>query len=303
MLTSSNDFTVAVHERAFNTVIRAFQDQAPMIFNLATPDLIAAIDRASDDPDTLDALLCDREPLRRNEARDAPWPVTALFTPVGYLPIPGYDGDRGISFILQITGLSFDFYPNNSIDLPPELSGRFEEQQLGLQLKLCAGIARPIDEDQDALLDGLPPPEPFDPDTFGARFESFELSGPRHVPTKPFVTEGVDCFSLEVDSLARFVRRPKLADHDENLEYLSIELADVEIVSTTSARLESSLEGLIYLTLQFGLLPKLRTLVRDLAIARGPFGVRLAPTTGDIPFNPSVVDDELRIFLDVSLVA
>jgi hypothetical protein len=153
MLTSSNDFTVAVHERAFNTVIRAFQDQAPMIFNLATPDLIAAISKASDDPDMLEQLVCDPEPLRRNEQREPPWPVAALFTSVGYLPIPGYQGDHGISFIAQISGLSFDFYPNNSVDLPDELASRFEEQQLGLQLKLCAGIARPVQEAQDALLE------------------------------------------------------------------------------------------------------------------------------------------------------
>ncbi len=299
MLTDFNDLTIAVSERAFNTIIKSFRRQAPALFNYATADLIASIhEAASAHPEKLKNLLCDVQPVEENAKRKHPQPVAALFTPVPYLPILGYSGDRGLSYVLQISEITFDFHPNNTIALPTELAAGFEEQTVGLKLTLCAGLACPDKKKLDTLLDQLPPPQPFDP----AKAVKFKLpEPPTNTPTKPFDTDHVDCFCLDVIALARIKRRPQLIDPDENLEYLSIELTAVEIVDVRPAGLENTLECLIYLTLNFGLLPQLRMLVKDLMLAAGPFAVRMTPLSAKIPFNPSVAKDELRAFLSITV--
>jgi hypothetical protein len=303
MATAPNALTIALHEQAFNTIIRAFRAQFPRLFNYATPDLIDAIEEdVENDPKGVGTLACDKTPIienNRRSQRHRPWPVRNLFTPVPYLPIPGYDGDEGVSYILQIGRVKVDFFPNRIIKLPKELDRELKEQRLGLELKVHMGIACPDKNKLDSFIDAIPPPGAPDPDKPDDPKKDPTTGGPFDFPKNPFPVTKIDCFHLNVYAIARVKRRVYVVDNDEELEYLSLEVTKVEIEDVTPAGFEDSMECLIYLILNFGVLPKLRTLVRDIAFAQPPFSVELTPLNNSVRFNPSVEKDQLFIFLDV----
>lgn len=301
MLTNFNNFTIALHETAFFTLIEAFREQVPRIFNYATADLIAAIDEDVDrDPKGVGTLICDKEVIERNNKRRRPLREQDLFTPVSYLPIPGYDGDRGISYIVQIGRITFDFHPNETIRMPRELSDQFVEQSVGLELGICMGIACPVKETLEKILEAMPPPQPDDPKKDDPKKDdpTKDPPEPPDGPANPFPVNNIDCFCLTVKAVGRFKRRPQTIDTGgEDSVYLSLELSAVEIVDIEPRGLENSLECLIYMILTFGVLPKLRMLISDLKLAVGPFSVVLEPLSDKIPFNPAVERDRLLTFL------
>jgi len=303
MLTAFNSFTIALHENAFNTIIQAFRVQLPRIFNFATTDLIAAIEEDADnDPDGIGTLVCYKEPLERNQKRHRPRQIKDLFTEVSYLPIPGYEGEQGISYLVQIGKIEFDFHRQTVAQFPEELRGQLVEQSVGLHLKICMGVACPDKKKLDEILDAIPPPNAPKTDD-PKKDDPKEDKPPGHdLPGKPFPgVKNIDCFCLDVFAIGRIKRRPQQIDPDEKSQYLCIEVTNVEVVNLEPPGLENSFECLLFMILNFGVFPKLRMMVSDITWMTGPFSVALQPLSGDIQFNPAVESSELRTFLEIKL--
>lgn len=310
-ITRFSSFAIVLHENTLNTLIDGFRVQAPRIFNYATPDIFAAIIKdIRESTDGVGTLACDLGPIRANAARRRPLPLNSLFTPVQYLPIPGSQGLQGISYIFQVGRIAFDFHPNTAFRIPFQVADQFTEQSLALRLSICMGIACLDKKYLDDFLENIPPPR-LPPDKDKPPKDKPKDEPPKDKPKdepprdgppldEPFPFTNIDCFCLDVVAVGRLKRRPQSREHEPNEEYLCIELTGIEIVDIEPEGMENSLECLLYLVLNFGVLPRLRMMIADLRFGKVPLSVIMSPVSDDLPNNPAVENDRLFVFLDLN---
>src|SRR5271154_6279316 len=132
------DLYAAVEEAGVNRVIRDIMLQRPSLFNYAT----ASIAHNS-------KLWCASVP----HTSDVTHYGNPLFTIVDPLPILGADSPAvSVGFCAQLTRAEIDFFPANTIPLPPELD-HLPEQRFSLLLRLCGAIECPSQD----IIDRVPP--------------------------------------------------------------------------------------------------------------------------------------------------
>jgi len=282
-LTSHCDIFASLSEMTFNTIVRNGGRQRPSLFNYGTQSFVAS-----------PKLLCHQIDL----APGLPFnqPLVTLETPI---PVPGTGGAWGLEWCAQLTKLMLDFHPGQ-LGLPPELNPPLAAQTLALQLEVCAAIACPSErvlisiENQEA--DRY---QPLDPAAaLRGREKGTQAPPPRPPQPLPVDPKNVHCFCLDVFALAT-VRHEVTGSGP----VLAVELNGLEIVDIKPDGLESSLECLISATIRLGVLPRLRLSVQDIILSLGTYGsltIGLTPTSAQVPFNPSIANDAISVFVNAS---
>ena len=129
-LTDHSDLFAAMHENGINATIRQLMLQRPSMFNYATILFTQA----------LSSQFC----VPINVPPGGLAPGQSLFTVEPQLPVLGAPRPLGLDWCLQLTNVSVDLFPGNTLTLPPEL-GPIGSQQFALHLRACFGLACPND--------------------------------------------------------------------------------------------------------------------------------------------------------------
>lgn len=282
-LTDNCDVFASVSENFINSLVNNVARQRPSLFNYGTKSFVAA-----------PQMMCHT--IKVAPALPGNQPLVTLEQP---LPIPGTDGAWAFEWCAQLTKLEIDFHPG-SIPLPPELK-KLEPQSLALHAEFCAALACPPDK----VLRGIAAAES---DKYPALDPAQAIRGdgkprqdpPREPPhTLPVDRDHIHCFCIEVFAVAHLV-----IDQTASGPVLRIELTGLEIVDIKPDGLEQSVECLIAATLSLGVLPRFRIALHDIILGLGTFGqltIGLTPISAAVPFNPSIAQDQLSVFVDVDL--
>ena len=246
------------HEEGFNRIVQHLQLQRPSLFNYGTADMKGKERTYCRPIETHSAVAEFRDPL---------------FTKSPYLPIPGYTGPFGMSYLMQLTDIKIDFHPSNVINLPSELDPPLSEQRFALQASFCVGMGCPERKILDELGDS----------------SSNDQSGK---PLSGLPYRNLNCFCLNVYAVLHVQRR--------NGE-IALRLDGLEIADIRPEGLENSLECYIETILRLSVLPKIRILLTDLVFDIQNF-ITVQPTSisSDVPFNPAIQDDAISVFINLN---
>ncbi len=261
--TDNCDLFGSVEERAINAVGRHVMHQRPSLFNYGT-ERIAENRR----------LWCREVEV----AQDVVVFANPVMTVVPPLPIPGTA--YSLEYCLQIVAVEIDFHPNDVVQLPPQLGPTLPSQHFAGMAKVCAGIGCP----SERLTDYLPA---------GGPVRATRTKGRERGGTIP-ATE-VDCFCLDVF----------LVGHVEtDGVHLGAVLDGLEIVDIKPDGLESSLECYLSAAIRLAILPQLRvalpTIVFNL-LNLATVTISPTPAPAEVPNNPAIEDDQLKVFIDVAV--
>jgi hypothetical protein len=280
--TDRSDLFAAVHENGINATIGQLMLQRPSMFNYATILFTQA----------LRPQLC--VPI------STPPGGGPLFTVEPQLPVLGAPRPLGLDWCLQLTNVSVDLYPGNTLTLPPELDpiGR---QQFALHLRACFGLACPDDrvvenltaEMEAAVAASMRPGQP--------------SAGPA---VQPVPGTNVICTCLELFGVGHFQGGTIGSDPQQ---WLKVRLDGLEVVELVPSSLEDIVECYLRLVLRLGVLPRLivpmESLVLDITRMLQDNGtaigqhVTLVPAAvpADVPANPAVEDDQLKVFFNLKV--
>src|SRR5690348_4886674 len=271
----------AVHENGINTTIAHLMRQRPSLFNYATILFTQA----------LRPQLCV--------------PITTppgggpLFTVEPQLPVLGAPRPLGLDWCLQLTNVSVDLYPGNTLTLPPELApiGR---QQFALHLRACFGLACPDDRVVENLTAEMEA-------AVAASIRSAPDDGPGRTAAAVQSVPGTNviCTCLELFGVGHFQGGTIGSDPQQ---WLKVRLDGLEVVDLVPSSLEDTVECYLRLVLRLGVLPRLivpmESLVLDITRMLQDNGtaigqhVTLVPAAvpADVPDNPAVEDDQVKVF-------
>ncbi len=280
-LTDLSDLYGSFHERGVNRILEHVRAKRPSLFTYGTQWVA---DRWQE------RLCCPLRVAPEVLARQNP-----VVTVEDHLAIPGTGGQYGLNWALQIADVTVDFHPSD-LELPDQLGGKLDDQQLALFLRVCAGIGCPGDRALDAY-----PPAPQPPVRIPGSKDRDERNDPD--PTAPpgrpvtLPVERLTCFELDVYATAHAeLRGPRGA------ESVELVLDGIEIVDISPDGLESSLECYLEAMLRYVLMPRLRVLlpvfVFDLPLGLGSVTVQAADA---VPHNPAIQDDQLEVFVDIEV--
>jgi hypothetical protein len=276
--TDRSDMFAAVHENGINATIGQLMLQRPSMFNYATILFTQA----------LSSQLC--VPI------NTPPGGGPLFTVEPQLPVLGAPRPLGLDWCLQLTNVSVDLFPGNTLTLPPELDP-IGSQQFALHLRACFGLACP----NDRVVENL-----------AAEMEAAVAASmlPAAVPpadVQPIAAANVLCVCLDVFGVGHFERGTVAGIPGQ---WLKTRLDGLEIVDLVPSNLESMLECYLRVVLRLGVLPRLivpmQNLVLDItqmlqnnSTSIGQH-VSVVPAT-DVPDNPAVEDDQLKVFFNLKV--
>jgi hypothetical protein len=289
--TDHSDLFASVHEDGVNLVVGHLMRQRPSLFNYATP---AFHERPR--------LFC--RPIRAAQSViDAGNP---LFTEQEPLPILGTPFPVGIDFCIQLTKAEIDFHPGNTVALPPEL-GTLAAQRFALHGEACAGIGCPP---ADLIADLLPLIERTlveQQKLAVGKTQEHDTTRPPPRPREPVVlhTREMICVCLEVFAVGHFEWGPVPGSEQA---WLKPRLDGLEIVDIRPERLEAAIECYIATVLRLGILPRLivpaEKMMFDITKQAAKWGVTLgkhvtlepSAVPADVPNNPAVEEDQLKVF-------
>jgi hypothetical protein len=270
-----------LHEEGINLFVQHIMRQRPSLFNYGTAYFLQHPDR-----------LCRKidmhpEVLRRHN------PLITVEDP---LPIPGTHGAVGMNFCLQLSRAEIDFHPGNVITLPPQLNPPLKEQAFALRAMFCAGLGCPGERELlqiEQLVDDTPF---FNPST--GRDKESRDKPPRDpkLPPTPIPFRQLTCFCLEVMAVLHFERESSAFG-----PRLALKLDGLEIVDIKPDGLESTLECYVSTVLRVAVLPRVKFTLNTLVLEVGNYAtIQPTPISPVVPFNPSVADDALSVFITVS---
>lgn len=285
--TSNSDLFGSVHENGINRVVRHIMRKRPSLFNYGT------------------AIFAQRPELMCAKIDPHPWVIqrnNPLITVEDPLPLLGTDGMFGLNFCAQLTEAKIDFHPGNAIELPPELHP-LGGQRFAFHVRVCAGIGCPSKKVLDGVELPLPPPDDRKPTGGKDDREQPPKDTPRRSPI-PLPVDQIQCFCLDLFAVCHF--EVKGAPGNQRL---TGKLDGLEIVDIKPDGLENSIECYLTALIQLVLLPRLSVaidaIVFDIPVAgitNATVTVSATPTSAAVPFNPSVANDQLSIFIDVEVV-
>jgi hypothetical protein len=308
--TNHSGLFAAVHENGINATIGQLMLQRPAMFNYATILFTQA----------LRPQLC--LPI------NTPPGGGPLFTVEPQLPVLGAPRPLGLDWCLQLSNVSVDLFPGNTLTLPPELDP-IASQQFALHLRACFGLACPDDEVVEnlaaemeaAVAASMLPPPPAGPTTGpatgpagggGVQPAPTARSGQaREVQAVPSVT--VLCSCLDLFGVGHFEQGAVAGAPGQWLKTRLDSLEIVDVATTPPTNLEDMLECYLRVVLRLGVLPRLivpmENLVLDItrmlqdndtAIGQHVTVVP-APVSPAVPNNPAVEDDELKVFFNLKV--
>ena len=255
------------HEDGFNRIVGHIQQQRPSLFNYATADLVGS-----------DELYC--QSIEAHPAVDQYGNLRVTISP--FLPIPGYTGPYGMSYVMQLSGMKLDIHPGNSISLPPQLNPPLKEQHLAIMGKFCVGLGCPDRKYLDRIVREEHARQEKDRD------KGREIPGG---PEKGLPFGRLTCFCLEIYGVLHLERNGNAID---------LKLDGLEIVDIKPEGLENGLECYLAAIIRLSLLPRLRLDLNDLVFSMGDFiSIGPTPISGNVPANPSLADDKISVFLNL----
>ena len=283
-LTSNCDVFASISENTFNAIIANVARQRPSLFNYGTASFVAS-----------PGLMC--RPIQTSPGLPASQPRVTLEPPI---PVPGTSGAYGLEFCAQLTKLAIDFHPGQLVSLPAELKPPLGAQSLAIQAEVCAAIACPgagtLTELGIREADRYPPIDPM-------KVIRDEKPG-QELPPRPGQLLPVDRNQIHCFCLSLFAVASLRTDMTSSGPALGAQLRGLEIVDIEPKGLEQSLECLMTATIALGVLPRLRISLNAILLSLGQFGnlqIGLTPTSPAVPFNPSLANDELSVFVTVTL--
>ena len=263
-LTDHCDVFGCFHEDGFNRILNHIQMQRPSLFNYGTADII-----------NNEKLRC-----QKIEAHNSVYQYNnPLIKLSPYLPIPGYNGPFGMSYIMQLTKVKIDFHLGNSIALPPELNPPLKEQHLALAASFCIGMGCPDKE----YIDEISLKDEDKKDDREQRIVN---------PERGFPFRELNCFCLDVVAVLHINRTNN---------YIELKLDGLEIVDIKPVGLENILECYVETIIRLSLLPKLRMSLNKLVFEiENYITIQPTPISANVPFNPSISKDKVSVFVNLN---
>jgi hypothetical protein len=313
-LTQHCSVFASFHQDGINLILRHVMEQRPSLVNFGTDTFVGHEER-----------MCRRinahpEVLRRGNP---------LFTVEPPLPVPGTGGALGLEFCAQLVGLEVDFHPGNNIPLPSELNPPLAAQRLALRASFCAAIGCPHPAvlkryelipgsigtvqrvgDRIKVGTGASSRAALDVRAFSAgadlrQIDAAELRPPELVQQEPTRVPGrtvtipstrLNCFCLDVVGVAHMERVGSGSQAS-----IQVMLDGLEVIDIQPAGLENSLECYVSTLLRLVILPRLRIAMNTLVFELGNYGtLSPTPTSGAVPQNPSIANNALSVFIDLS---
>lgn len=278
-LTSNCDAIGIFPEDAFNKIIDLIRYQMPSTFNYATENLIKQ------------KQFCNRiyaDPVLEQMGK-------TIVTKVDRVPVFG--SNSGFDFCLQVKELKLDFHPSNTVVLPPEL-GSLAVQQFALSLKICAGLAcgnfTQVVFNPKVITSNVvktPSANVSDLKNLSKKKISEIFNMDRGIVFNPFYDNGLSCFCMEVFAKLTVI-------NDSN--FLSLKLIGLEIKDIEPVVLENIIECYVKKLLQETVFPKMKIAMSKLIFGLDSYAtVSPMPINPTIPFNPSVTNNNLTVYLKV----
>ena len=263
--TEHSDIYVAVHDAGINRVVRHVVRQRPSLVNLGTAALVRQPERLCREIDAHPVVSLRRNPL---VGEVAPLPVALTPFTLGW----------GV----QVSALELDVHPGDVVTLPPQLQPPLGEQRLALHGGVCFGFGCP----PDGLVDDLPPGLGTVDPTHGRRASSM-------IPSRELLCT---CLDLSTTLGLDFVG-------PQGSQRLRATLGGLELVDLGPESLENSIECYAELVLRLGLLPRLEVPVIQFSNVSGALSLAVEPTatSGALPHNPALEDDQAKVFLDLTV--
>jgi hypothetical protein len=253
----------ALNEHAINRVAQLLEQERPSLFNYATKAVIAQ-------PSLLcQALNTNPEVAKRNNP---------MITEKQALPVLGTNGLYFLDYGFQLSIIQIDFAPGSSIALPPELSP-LQPQCLAAHIGVSGGVACPSSD----VIQQLVPVA--------------DLKVPTVIPTSQ-----LSCFSVD----AFIVLGAELSGTPPN-EMVNVHFDGFKLLGFVAPGLEAILECYVNVVMQLAVLPRLKTLIRtafQFPLQSLPlrFDLTFTPISSNVPFNPAVEDDQVKVYLDAQVV-
>jgi hypothetical protein len=267
------DLYGAVSEAGVNQVIQDIMLQRPSLFNYATEDI-------AHNP----KLWCAQVP----HTPDVTNFKNPIFTIVPRLPVLGASSPPvSLGFCAQLTRAEIDFFPENTIALPPALDPPLPEQRLSLLLRLCGAIECPSQETIERVPAGgqlsgqygsVAPPPP----------KEIELAG------------RLNCFCLDVIAIGQVQHvsisgKPSLLTQVERMDVAEVEPEGLE------ANIVCYLKTAVNVVLREQLTIAIETLMLSFSLFENS-EVTLAPTPDPpVPNNPAIEEDQLKAFMTMTV--
>jgi hypothetical protein len=302
--TNHSGLFAAVDENGINTTIGHLIRQRPSLFNYATLIFTQA----------LSSQFC--MPI-------APPPGGGpLFTVEPQLPVLGAPRPLGLDWCLQLSNVSIDLYPGRTLTLPPELDP-IGSQQFALHLQACFGLACPNDRVVEnlaaemeavvaaSMLPAAPSTGPATGPAGGGGVEPAPTARSGQArDVQPVPAVNVLCSCLDLFGVGHFERGAVAGVPGQ---WLKTRLDSLEIVDLAPTNLEDMLECYLRVVLRLGVLPRLIVPMENLVLnitqmlqandtAIGQHvTVVPAPVSADVPNNPAVDHDQLKVFFNLKV--
>jgi hypothetical protein len=273
-LTSNCDLFVSVNEAGINQIVLHIMRQRPSLFNYGTDAVIRNPRLLCSPIDAAPAVIARGNPLI---TREPGLPVIATRPPVG------------LDFAIQLTQAQVDFAPGDTITLPAELTPPLPAQHLALHFQACAGLGCPSDEIIQAFQFQHPQPGQ---DVAGGPQRGGGSDG--QIIVLPAVR--LDCFCLDLYAIAH-----ASLFATSGTAHLLAGVDGLDLVEIKPDGLENSLLCYLKIMLQLGILAggfsysHLTQTVTGLTVTVAP-----SPTSGALPFNPAIEEEQLKVFINVT---
>ena len=324
--TDHSDVYGALHEDGINNVLDHLRHKRPSLFNYGTPRVVAGAHRRQGGVDTphtpsrrrVQSLVPCEEIAYAPEVRDRRW-NNPLMTEEDPLPVLGTDGLVGLDFAVQVTDMGIDF-------APPSGDAAFKEQQYAAHVTVCAGLGCPTDESFDEALGAIEEFRDYvngrENLSLGEALEDETLLREFGLPLVP-PAERLHCFCLEIAVIGHVtmvdrptVEGPLTVPQSPKFHIDDIRITDTEALDEFSLPrgLVASLECYVEVFLRLAVFPSVaesveRTVQQVLSMQTpvltlaGVTATVELPTSGDVPHNPAIEEDELRMYVDVDVAA
>lgn len=310
--TDNTDLYGAIHEDGLNRSIEHIQRKRPSLFNYATSQI-------ANNPEDLLCRPIDAAP----EVTDNGDPLVTTQAPI---PVIGTDGLVKLEYGFQIPTVVIDFAPGEESTFFEGTDLTIDEQEFGVAVEVCAGLACPGEEQMIELTELLRR-------TRNQPDRRADIDDPI-VPTPR--RENIHCFCLyafvvgEVEMGQPDIQTPtfRIAETPQfELDDIAIAGRDTETEETVArtedmasaysslvlpAGLRRSMECYLEMTLELGVLPKITDAVAQVVprlvrmledmfdLAGTTLGVSV-PTSPTLAHNPAIQDDELQLRIDATI--
>jgi hypothetical protein len=269
--TDNCDLYAAVHEDGINLVAQHVMRQRPSWFNYATQYV-------SDHPQ----LAC----VPVAHTIDVTHYNNPLFKVVSPVPILGADSPPvGLNFCVELVKAEVDFHPGNVVTLPPALSPPLAAQHLAMHAKICGGMDCPSE-----FVKGFLP----SPTNYG---EATNVQQPQEVvpPTRKLVCFCLDAYIVAHVAVQSIAGKPSLVGIVDSVDVVGIEPKGL------SENINCYLKTTFELMLKEKLIFPISTMLFDLPLlSLATITAQITPNP-PIPNNPAIEDDQLKVFISITV--